>query len=92
MNKGRWLDVLLYNCSTSRTSFLIAKGINMTSLPPNILQVKAMALSSSGVVARDRAFTASCYFKVWVHLWRYLFATAVNPVVQKDEMNTGLHK
>ena len=64
----------------------------MTSLPPNILQVKAMALSSSGVVARDRAFTASYYFKVWVHLWRCLCFCVVNPVVQKDEIITGLHK
>ena len=51
----------------------------MTGLPPNILQVKAMTLSSAGVIARDRAFTASCYFKIWVHLWRYLFICFGSP-------------
>ena len=86
------LFVLLYNCSTSRTSFLIAKGIDMTSLPPNILQVKAMALSSAGVIVRDRAFLASCCFKVLVYLWRYLCAFVVHCMVQEDKMNIGLHK
>ena len=64
----------------------------MTSLPPNISQVKAMALSSAGVVARDRAFTASFCFKVWVRLWRHVFSFVVHHVVQKDKMNIDLHK
>ena len=64
----------------------------MTSLPPNILQVKVMAPSSAGVVARDRAFTASCHSKLWAHLWRYPFVFVVHHMVQKDKMNIGLHK
>ena len=51
-----------------------------------------MALSSASVVARDRAFTASFCFKVWVRLWRYVFTFVVHHVVQKDKINTGLLK